>query len=85
MKMNWTSRRIEIVTLLARGATAEMIGDRLGIATKTVKNTLATIYDEFGVLNAPHCVAKALANNIIPNPVKPDMAPKAAVPKEGDA
>lgn len=64
--MEWTTRRREIIHLVGNGFTNEDIGVRLGIATKTVKNTLFSMHKAAGAKNTTHLVCMAIRDGVIP-------------------
>jgi DNA-binding NarL/FixJ family response regulator len=45
-----------VLDLLAEGLQHWQIGERLGVATSTVKTHTTRIYEAFGAHNAPHAV-----------------------------
>lgn len=57
-----TTRELQVLDMVAIGATNGEIASRLDLSTRTVKWYLAGIFEKFGVVNRAHAVA--LANGI---------------------
>jgi DNA-binding NarL/FixJ family response regulator len=55
-----TSRHLEILQLMAEGASAKEAARHLGIAEQTVKNQLHEIYHRLEARNCSHAVALAI-------------------------
>lgn len=54
-----TPRELEILTLIAQGASNERIADELVIAPKTVRNHVSNIYDKLGVASRAEAIVLA--------------------------
>ncbi|MFV0432568.1 MAG: LuxR C-terminal-related transcriptional regulator, partial [Leucobacter sp.] len=55
----YTPRERQVLALLAEAATTGQIADRLGIAQKTVRNLLSTLYFKLGVEDRGQAVLAA--------------------------
>jgi DNA-binding NarL/FixJ family response regulator len=62
---NLSAREIEVLQLVARGASNKDIGKRLHISTATVKTHLIHIYNKLGVADRTSAVTTALEKGII--------------------
>jgi DNA-binding CsgD family transcriptional regulator len=62
---NLTSRHLEILQLIARGATTDEAGAVLGIASKTVNNHLSAAYQRLGARNLTQAVLAAARAGLI--------------------
>lgn len=62
---NLSAREIEVLDLVARGASNKEIGKRLHISTATVKTHLVHIYGKLGVNDRTSAVTAALERKII--------------------
>ena len=51
MRIRFTAREREIVTLILEGCSNREIAERFGTAERTIKNQLTTIYAKCGVKN----------------------------------
>ncbi|HEY32902.1 MAG TPA: response regulator transcription factor [Dehalococcoidia bacterium] len=60
-----TSRQVEILKLVAEGASGKQIGERLFLSTSTVKREVRHIFDKLGVNDRAHAVSEALKRNLI--------------------
>ena len=60
-----TSRHLEILQLIARGATTDEAGVMLGIASKTVNNHLSAAYQRLGARNLTQAVLAAARAGLI--------------------
>ncbi len=60
-----TSRHLEILQLIARGATTDEAGIMLGIASKTVNNHLSAAYQRLGARNLTQAVLAAARAGLI--------------------
>jgi DNA-binding NarL/FixJ family response regulator len=60
-----TSRHLEILQLIARGATTDEAGVMLGIASKTVNNHLSAAYQRLGTRNLTQAVLAAARAGLI--------------------
>lgn len=60
-----THREIEVLQMLANGASNQELADKLFISAKTVKNHLAHIYVKLGVESRTGAVAKAVKLGLI--------------------
>ena len=63
-----TERQLEIITLLAEGASDYEIKSRLDIAGRTLRWHLARINDRLGTRTRPQMVAVALRQGLLPCP-----------------
>jgi len=68
MSKSLTERQLEIVTLLADGASDYEIKSRLGIAGRTLRWHLARIHDRIDTRTRPQMVAVALRQGLLPCP-----------------
>jgi len=55
-----SSREIEVIGLIQRGATSDEIGGRLGISTRTVESHLRRLFDRYGVVSRAELAVLAL-------------------------
>jgi len=55
-----SSREIEVIALIQRGATSDEIGGRLGISTRTVESHLRRLFDRYGVVSRAELAVLAL-------------------------
>ena len=62
---NLTSRHREILQLVAIGYTTEEVGERLGIAAKTVNNHLSTMYRRMRARNLTQAVLMAVRAGLV--------------------
>jgi LuxR family maltose regulon positive regulatory protein len=62
-----TRRELEILDFLAQRLTDKEIGQRLVIATMTVKKHNASIYQKLGVKGRHEAVSKAITLGILPD------------------
>ena len=60
-----TSREREVLALIASGASAPDIGERLHLSTGTVKTHLQHLYEKLGVSDRAAAVAEAMRNGLI--------------------
>jgi two-component system nitrate/nitrite response regulator NarL len=60
-----TPREREVLALIASGASAPQIGDRLHLSTGTVKTHLLHLYDKLGVSDRAAAVAEAMRRGLI--------------------
>jgi DNA-binding NarL/FixJ family response regulator len=60
-----TRRELQILHLLANGASNDALGRALFISTKTAKNHLAHIYGKLGAANRTEAVAKAVRAGLV--------------------
>jgi two-component system nitrate/nitrite response regulator NarL len=60
-----TPREREVLLLLASGASAPQIGERLHLSTGTVKTHLGHLYDKLGVSDRAAAVAEAMRGGLI--------------------
>ena len=60
-----TPRELEVLALIARGRTAQQIGDILGIAERTANAHAESIIDKLGAKNRTHAATLAMRNGII--------------------
>ena len=58
-------REIEVLQLIAEGASTPEVGEKLFISVKTVKNHLASIYEKLGSRDRTQAVLKAVRLGII--------------------
>ena len=54
-----TSREREVLELVARGLANDQIAERLGIASKTVRNQVSALFDKLGVTSRAQAIVKA--------------------------
>ncbi len=71
-----SERELQVVTLIARGATNEEIGQQLFIGVNTVKTYIRTAYRKIGVTRRPQAVIWAHHVGL----VSPDDAPSCVTP-----
>ena len=62
---NLTARHRDILQLVAIGYTTEEVGDRLGIASKTVNNHLSTMYRRMHARNLTQAVLMAVRAGLV--------------------
>jgi DNA-binding NarL/FixJ family response regulator len=55
-----SSRELEVIGLIQRGATSDEIGGRLGISTRTVESHLRRLFDRYGVVSRAELAVLAL-------------------------
>ena len=60
-----SAREVEVLALLASGATNEEIGGRLGFATKTAERILTDVLDKLDARNRTHAVAIAVGEGLL--------------------
>lgn len=60
-----TPRHLEILRLIAGGLSTEEVGERLGIAAKTVNNHLSAVYKRLGARNLTQAVLRAIRAGLI--------------------
>lgn len=60
-----TPREVEVLQMLANGASNTEVGRELYISAKTVKNHLARIYSKLAVQSRTQAVAKALRLGLV--------------------
>jgi DNA-binding NarL/FixJ family response regulator len=60
-----TAREIDVLMLVARGATNQDVGEKLHISTATVKSHLLQIYQKLGVSDRTAAVTTAIERGII--------------------
>ena len=60
-----TRREVEVLQMLANGASSSDVAKKLLISAKTVKNHLAHIYSKLGATNRGQAVAKAVRLGIV--------------------
>lgn len=58
-------RELEILEMIAVGLSNHEIGRRLGIAEKTVKNQLTTLFEKLGAVDRTHAVTVAVQRGLI--------------------
>lgn len=63
--MALSPREVEVLTLIAEGASYDQIGDRLKISIDTVKSHLKKIFAKLAANNGPHAVAIAIGQQVI--------------------
>jgi pimeloyl-ACP methyl ester carboxylesterase/DNA-binding CsgD family transcriptional regulator len=54
-----TSREREVLEFVARGLANDQIAERLGIASKTVRNQVSALFDKLGVTSRAQAIVKA--------------------------
>ncbi len=64
-----TKRELDVLSLLARGASAKLISHLLGLSPRTVDSHAASIIRKFGARNRMHSVALAVHAGL----VRPDL------------
>lgn len=64
----FTSRELDIISLVATGMTLSAVAALLGVSPHTVRNHLANIYEKLGAGNRTSAVVKALEMGIIQGP-----------------
>ena len=60
-----TQRELEVLQLLAEGATNSQISQRLYISPKTTKNHLAAIFQKLDVTNRTHALVRAVVMGLV--------------------
>ena len=60
-----TQRELEVLQLLAEGATNGEISQRLYISPKTTKNHLAAIFQKLDVTNRTHALVRAVVMGLV--------------------
>jgi DNA-binding NarL/FixJ family response regulator len=60
-----TQRELEVLQLLAEGATNGEISQRLYISPKTTKNHLAAIFQKLAVTNRTHALVRAVVMGLV--------------------
>jgi DNA-binding NarL/FixJ family response regulator len=60
-----TDRQLEVLQLLAEGASTTEISQRLGISPRTTENHLSAIFRKLDTTNRTKAVVKALALKIV--------------------
>ena len=60
-----TQRELEVLQLLAEGATNNEISERLFISPKTTKNHLAAIFQKLDVTNRTHALVRAVVMGLV--------------------
>jgi DNA-binding CsgD family transcriptional regulator len=60
-----TQRELEVLQLLAEGATNGEISQRLFISPKTAKNHLAAIFQKLDVTNRTHALVRAVVMGLV--------------------
>ncbi|HVA07514.1 MAG TPA: response regulator transcription factor [Acidimicrobiales bacterium] len=60
-----TQRELEVLQLLAEGATNGQISQRLYISPKTTKNHLAAIFQKLDVTNRTHALVRAVVMGLV--------------------
>jgi DNA-binding NarL/FixJ family response regulator len=60
-----TQRELEVLQLLAEGATNNEISGRLFISPKTTKNHLAAIFQKLDVTNRTHALVRAVIMGLV--------------------
>ncbi|WP_406168987.1 helix-turn-helix transcriptional regulator [Streptomyces sp. NBC_00996] len=76
-----TEREVEILTLLASGATYASAGQKLNVTDHSVRRHAERIYDRLGVRNAAHAVSVAAHHRWLPDLPIPE--PVARMPRAG--
>ena len=64
MKIRFAPRQVQIVRLVATGASDKEIADALGISVPTVRSHLQRLYRDRGLRNRAEAVALLVANSI---------------------
>ena len=60
-----TQRELDVLQLLAEGATNSEISERLSISPKTTKNHLAAIFQKLDVTNRTHALVRAVVMGLV--------------------
>jgi DNA-binding NarL/FixJ family response regulator len=60
-----TQRELDVLQLLAEGATNSEISERLFISPKTTKNHLAAIFQKLDVTNRTHALVRAVVMGLV--------------------
>jgi DNA-binding CsgD family transcriptional regulator len=60
-----TQRELEVLQLLAEGATNDEISQRLFISPKTAKNHLAAVFQKLDVTNRTHALVRAVVMGLV--------------------
>jgi len=60
-----TRREVEIINLIARGASNREIGQSIYMSEKTVKNHIHTIFEKLGAKNRTQAIVEAMRRGII--------------------
>ena len=55
-----SSREVEVIGMIQRGATSDEIGGRLGISTRTVESHLRRLFDRYGVVSRAELAVLAM-------------------------
>lgn len=63
--VNLSKRERDVLELLARGVTNDVIAKELGIATQTVRNYLSAVYDKLGVRSRGEAIVWARERGIV--------------------
>lgn len=58
-------RKIDVLRMLATGASTRDISDELCFSERTIKNVISEIQHEFGARNRAHVVAEAMNRQLI--------------------
>jgi DNA-binding CsgD family transcriptional regulator len=61
-----TPREREVMALSAEGLTAQQVGERLGVAPRTVHQHMDNVADKLGTGNRVHTVAEAIRRELLP-------------------
>ena len=62
-----SERELDVLRLLARGASNQEIAESLVVAVNTVKHHVSTILSKLGVGNRTHAVAQARSLGLLPD------------------
>jgi DNA-binding NarL/FixJ family response regulator len=69
-----TERELEILTLIAAGASNREIGDKLFLSEKTVKNYITSIFQKLQTNDRTQAAVYAIQHGLINNPQAPSPA-----------
>lgn len=78
-----TAREVEILRLIAQGATTKSVARRLVISPKTVATHIEHIYAKTGSTNRASASLFAIQNGLLPDETNPDSAGNARLPNTG--
>lgn len=63
-----------LLALVAEGRTHQQIARQLGMTRTAISRRIGRVFDDIGAINAPHAVAIALRDGLIPNTRRPSEA-----------
>lgn len=65
LKVRFSPRQVQIIGLIATGASDKEIAGKLGISVPTVRTHLQRLYRDRGLRNRAEAVAKLVANSML--------------------